>query len=148
LLAVILLSLLSVLFLLLTNSVLMGTKARSSIQASMEMLYIAEAGLAHGQAFCAAHGQTSPILTGTQPPEGEEGAPGGTGPFDVWLPFGPGEYRLEVFRLNKDAQTFLKRDEGLLLVAVARRHGLGRRRACLLLDDPPSCLPIAWWEPA
>ncbi len=62
LLTVILLSLLSVLLLLVTNSILLGTQARESLRTSLEMLYIAEAGLAHGQAFCVAHGETSPLL--------------------------------------------------------------------------------------
>jgi hypothetical protein len=68
-------------------------------------------------------------------------------PFDVWIPFGNGEYRIRAFRLSTDHPTLLKRDSGILLVATARLEGRGGRRICLLLEDPPSCLPIAWWEP-
>ncbi len=147
LLAVVLLSLLSVLLLLATNFVLLGTKARKSIQASTEMLYIAEAGLAHGQAFCAAHGTSSPLLAPEE--QGEEGESGWhpEDPFDTWIPFGNGAYRVEAFRLRTDEQPFVNRDSGILLVATSRLHGEGRRRTCLVLEDPPSCLPVAWWEP-
>ncbi len=146
-LAVVLLSLLSVLALLIVNFVLLGTKVRNSLQASTEMLYIAEAGLAHGQAFCVAHGTDSSQLA----PHMEELDEGGNSyeedPFDVWHPFGNGEYRVRAFRLSTDTPPYLKHDSGVLLVATARLKGLGRRRVCLLLEDPPSCLPIAWWEP-
>jgi len=146
LLTVILLSFLSVLLLLVTNSILLGTQARESLRTSLEMLYIAEAGLAHGQAFCVAHGETSPLLAGEE--EGEVvSEPDAEAPFGAWLPFGEGEYRIQAFRLGTDAQPFVKKDTGILLVATARLDGEGRRRACLLLDDPPSCRSLAWWEP-
>jgi hypothetical protein len=146
LLTVILLSFLSVLLLLVTNSILLGTQARESLRTSLEMLYIAEAGLAHGQAFCVAHGETSPLLAREE--EGEEvSEPDAEAPFGAWLPFGEGEYRIQAFRLGTDAQPFVKKDTGILLVATARLDGEGRRRACLLLDDPPSCRSMAWWEP-
>jgi hypothetical protein len=146
LLTVILLSLLSVLFLLVSNSILLGTQARQSLRSSLEMLYIAEAGLAHGQAFCLAHGETSPLLAREE--EGEEvSEPAAEAPFEAWLPFGEGEYRVQAFRLRTDPQPFLKRGAGILLVGTARLDGEGSRRACLLLDDPPSCRSLAWWEP-
>jgi hypothetical protein len=145
LLTVILLSLLSVLFLLVANSILMGTQARESMRTSLEMLYIAEAGLAHGQAFCVAHGETSPLLAREEEEEASE--PDAEAPFGAWIPFGEGEYRVQAFRLGMDAQPFLKKDTGILLVATARLDGQGHRRACLLLDDPPSCRSAAWWEP-
>ncbi len=146
LLTVIILSLLSVLLLLVTNSVLLGTQARESLRTSLELLYISEAGLAHGQAFCVAHGETSPLLVREE--EGEKaGEPEAEAPFGSWLPFGEGEYRIQAFRLGTDAQPFLKMDKGILLVATARLDGEGRRQACLLLDDPPSCRSMAWWEP-
>jgi hypothetical protein len=146
LLSVVLLSFLSVLLLLVTNSILLGTRARESLRASMEMLYIAEAGLAHGQAFCVAQGEASPLLDGEV--EGEEVSEADAeAPFGWWIPFGEGEYRIQAFRLGADAQPFLERDTGILLVATARLAGEGRRRACLLLQDPPSCRSLAWWEP-
>jgi hypothetical protein len=146
LLTLILLSLLSVLLLLVTNSILLGTQARESLRTSQEMLYIAEAGLAHGQAFCFAHGETSPLLAREE--EGEEvSGPDAEAPFGAWLPFGGGEYRVQAFRLGMDAQPFVNRDTGILLVATARLDGEGRRRACLLLHAPPSCRSLAWWEP-
>jgi hypothetical protein len=110
------------------------------------MLYIAEAGLAHGQAFCVAQGETSPLLA-----REEEGVvvseSDAEAPFGPWLSFGRGEYRIQAFRLGTDAQPFVRRDTGILLVATARLDGEGRRRACMLLEDPPSCRSMAWWEP-
>ena len=146
LLTVILLSLLSVLFLLVTNTVLLGTQARDSLRTSLEMLYIAEAGLAHGQAFCVMHGETSPLLATESEEEGEGTEADAEAPFGTWLPFGRGEYRVQAFRLRTDGQPFVEKDAGILLVATARRDGEGSRRACLLLDDPPSCRSLAWWE--
>ena len=146
LLTAILLSLLSVLLLLIANSILMGTQARDSLRTSLEMLYIAEAGLAHGQAFCVAHGESSPVLA--REDEGEEvGESGAEAPFGAWLPFGKGEYWVQAFRLGADAQPFVQKDTGILLLATARLNGEGQRRACLLLEDPPSCRSMAWWEP-
>jgi hypothetical protein len=147
LLTVVLLSLLSVLFLLAANSVLLGTNARESLQASLEMLYIAEAGVAHGQAFCTAHGETSPALATEASAEGEEAEPGVEDPFGLWLPFAGGEYRLKSFRLEAETQPYVDRDSGILIVSTARLNGEGRRRVCLLLDDPPSCRTLSWWEP-
>jgi hypothetical protein len=147
LLTVILLSLLAVLFLLVTNTILLGTQARESFRASLEMLYIAEAGLAHGQAFCVAQGETSPLLAGEAEEGGEGNEPDSKAPFEEWIPFGSGEYRIQAFLLHADAQPFVKKDTGILLVATARLSGEGRRRACLLLEDPPSCRSLAWWEP-
>lgn len=147
LLTVILLSLFSVLFLLVTSSVLLGTQARESLRTSLEMLYIAEAGLAHGQAFCVMHGETSLLLTTESEEEEEEETEADTeAPFGTWLPFGRGEYRVEAFRLRTDVQHFVEKDAGILLVATARLDGEGSRRACLLLEDPPSCRSLAWWE--
>jgi len=146
LLTLILLAVLSVLFLLVTNSVLLGTQSRQSLRTSLEMLYVAEAGLAHGRAFCVAHGENSPLLTRRE--EGEEMIePHAEAPFEAWLPFGKGEYRVQAFRLGTDPQPFLKKDSGVLFVATARLDGEGRRRVCLLLEDPPSCRSVAWWEP-
>ena len=146
LLSVILLSFLSVLLLLVTNSILLGMRAGESLRTSVEMLYIAEAGLAHGQAFCVAHGETSPLLAGEEEGE-EESEPDAETPFGSWIPFGEGEYRIQAFRLDTDTQHFLRKDTGILLVATARLDGEGRRRAFLLLHDPPSCRSLAWWEP-
>jgi len=145
LLTLILLSFLSVLFLNVTNSILLGMQARESLRTSQEMLYIAEAGLAHGQAFCVTHGETSPLLAREEAEEASE--PDAEAPFGAWLPFGGGEYRVQAFRLGLDAQPFVSKDTGILLVATARLDGEGQRRACLLLNDPPSCRSLAWWEP-
>ena len=147
LLAVVVLSLLAALFALITNSVLLGTQAGESLHASLEMLYIAEAGLAHGRAFCRACGETSSLLAG----EAAETPSGGTSddqaPFGGWIPFAGGAYRVQAFRLNSAPQSFIEKDSGILLVADARLHGEGRRRVCLLIDEPPSCRVLAWWEP-
>lgn len=147
LLTVVLLALLSVLFLLVTNSVLLGTRARKSLQASMEMFYIAEAGLYHGQAFCEAYGEKSSVLTRAIEEGGEVDESEIETPFDAWLSFGRGEYRINAYRLSTDTQPFVERDSGVLLVATARLQGDGRKRVCLLLDEPPSWRALAWWEP-
>jgi len=147
LLTVVLISLLSVLLLAATNSILLGLMARESLQASLEMLHVAEAGLAHGEAFCAAYGETSSSLTSAAETESTEEEAAIEDPFGTWFPFGRGEYRIQAFRLGTDTQPFLKRDSGILLVSAARLEGEGRRRACLLLEEPPSCRPLAWWEP-
>ena len=147
LLTAVLLSLLSVLILLAVNYVLLGMKARESLQASLEMFHIAEAGLAHGEAFCAAHGETSPALASAAEKEAPEEDPAIEDPFGRWFPFGRGEYRIRAFRLGTDTQPFLSRDSGVLFVSTGRLEGEGRRRACLLIEEPPSCLRLAWWEP-
>jgi hypothetical protein len=148
LLTVVLLSLLSVLFLFATNFVLLGARARDSLRVSVEMLYIAEAGLAHGQAFCAAYGESSPTLSG-QTAEAGEGAeePGGEDPFGERFPFGRGDYRVRAYRLGTDGQPYIERDSGVLLVSTARFEGEGGKRICLLLEEPPACRSLAWWEP-
>ncbi len=147
LLTVVLISLLSVLLLAATNSILLGLRARDSLQASLEMLHVAGAGLAHGQAFCTAHGETSPSLGSAVETEDTEEEPAVEDPFGAWFPFGRGEYRIQAFRLGTDPQPFLKGDSGVLLVSTARLEGEGQRRACLLLEEPPSCRSLAWWEP-
>lgn len=146
-LTVVLLSLLSVLFLLATNSVLLGTRARKSLEESLEMFYLAEAGLSHGQAFCVAYGdEWFPSLGGNETEDGT-GWPEIDPPFDGWVPFGRGRYRVATYRLRLDEQPFVEKDEGILLVATAELEGVGQKRAFLLLDEPPSCEPLAWWEP-
>ncbi len=147
LLTVVILSLLAALFSLVTNSVLLGTKAGESLQASLEMLYIAEAGLSHGRAFCVASGVTSPLLSGETAETPNADTSYQEAPFGGWIPFGRGEYRVEAFRLQSAAQPFIKKDSGVLLVATARLEGEGQRRICLLIDEPPSCRILAWWEP-
>jgi hypothetical protein len=147
LLTVVLLSLLSVLFLFATNSILLRMKAAESMQASLEMLYIAEAGLAHGAAFCSHRGASSPSLTGTTVKEGVEEESATEGPFGDWHPFGTGEYRVRAFRLETDPQPFLKRDSGILLVSDARLQREGSRRACLLLGSVPSFMPLIQLPP-
>lgn len=147
LLTVLLLSLLSVLFLFVTNSVLLGTRARESLRSAVEMFYLAEAGLSHGRAFCVAYGEGSALREGGADDKGEVGGLEADAPFGVWLPFGRGDYRIEAFRLSEDPQALVERDSGILLVATAQLDGEGRKRICLLLDEPPSCGILAWWEP-
>ena len=147
LLTVVLLCLLSVLFLLATNSVLLGTRARRSLEESLEMFYIAEAGLSHGQAFCAAHGDAWFSPVGENEDKDATGHPEIDSPFDRWVSFGRGRYRIEAYRLGLDDQPFVDRHDGILILSTAELEGVGRKRAFLLLEDPPSCEPLAWWEP-
>ena len=146
-LTVIVLCLLSVLFLLATDSVLLGTKARQSLQDSIEMFYIAEAGLSYGQAFCVAAGETSFGSPGELEADEDAGRPDVDDPFGFWVPFGRGRYRVEAYQLGLDEQPFVDKDSGILLVSTAQIDGIGRKRAYLLIDQPPSCGVLAWWEP-
>jgi len=147
LLTVIVLSLLSVLFLLATDSVILGTRATQSLLDSLEMFYIAEAGLSHGQAFCVTAGETSFVSTADLESEEEVSKTEIDDPFGVWHPFGPGSYRVDAYQLGLDEQPFLDRDAGILLVSTARLEAIGQRQVFLLIDQPPSCSVLAWWEP-
>jgi hypothetical protein len=146
LLTVVVLCLLSVVFLLATDSVLLGTRARQSLQDSLEMFYIAEAGLAHGQAFCVAEGETSFVSSEGPGADEDAGESEVDDPFGVWIPFGRGRYRVEAYQLGLDEQPFVDRDSGILLVSTAELEGIGQERVCLLIDEPPSCSVLAWWE--
>jgi hypothetical protein len=147
LLTVIVLCLLSVLFLLATDSVLLGTKARQSLQGSLAMFYIAEAGLAHGRAFCDVAGESRFVSSVEVEKDEEAGEPEVDDPFGLWLPFAQGKYRVEAYQLGLDEQPFVDRDSGILLVSTAQLKGIGQKRVCLLIDNPPSCSVLAWWEP-
>jgi hypothetical protein len=147
LLTVIVLCLLSVLFLLATDSVILGTRATQSLTDSLEMFYIAEAGLSHGQAFCVMAGETSLVSTVELESEEEVSTPELGDPFGVWHPFGRGRYRVEAYELGLDEQPFLDRDSGILLVSTAQLEAIGQKRVFLLLDQPPSCSVLSWWEP-
>ena len=146
-LTVIVLCLLSVLFLLATDSVLLGARARQSLQDSLEMFYIAEAGLSHGQALCVAAGETSFASSEELGANEDDGKPEVDDPFGVWVPFSRGRYQVEAYQLGLDEQPFVDRDSGILLVSAAQLEGIGQKRVCLLLDEPPSCGILAWWEP-
>jgi hypothetical protein len=147
LLTVIVLCLLSVLFLLATDSVLLGTKATQSLRDSLEMFYIAEAGLSHGQAFCVDTGETFFVSPTELEGEEEAGKPEVDDPFGVWHPFGRGKYRVEAYQLGLDEQPFVDRDSGILLLSTAHLEGIGQKRIFLLIDQPPTCSVMAWWEP-
>jgi len=147
LLTVVVLCLLSVLFLLATDSVLLGTRAKQSLQDSLEMFYIAEAGLSHGQAFCVAAGETYFVSPEELEVDEDAGKPEFDDPFGVWVPFGRGRYRVEAYVLGLDEQPFVDKDSGILLVSTAQLEGIGQKRVCLLVDEPPSCSVLAWWEP-
>jgi len=147
LLTVIVLSLLSVLFLLATDSVILGTRATQSLLDSLEMFYIAEAGLSHGQAFCVLAGETSFVSTVDLESEEEVSKTEIDDPFGVWHPFGRGSYRVDAYELGLDEQPYLDRDSGILLVSTARLEAIGQKRVLLLIDQPPSCSALAWWEP-
>jgi hypothetical protein len=77
----------------------------------------------------------------------DTGEPEVDDPFGLWLPFGPGRYRVEAYQLGLDEQAFVDRDSGILLVSTAQFEGTGQKRVCLLIDNPPSCSVLAWWEP-
>jgi hypothetical protein len=147
LLTVIVLCLLSLLLLLATNSVLLGTRARESVGDALAVFYIAEAGLSHGQAFCRACGEQSPVLAGEFDVAEEAGNCEVDVPFDAWLPFSDGRYRIRAYPLSTVEQPYVERDSGILLVSTGELEGKGRKRICLLLDEPPSCSALAWWTP-
>ena len=141
---------LSALILLAVETFSLGIQAVGNYEDSLRLFYVAEAGLAHGQAFCRNYGCEEGFdLEEVGDPVGEIRQEMPPIPFYEWLDYGRGEYFLEIFLLHSGAvQPYLDKDSGVLIVATAALKGRENiKTLCLLLEEGPSWKPIAWWEP-
>ncbi|MEW6442511.1 MAG: hypothetical protein AB1640_16350 [bacterium] len=153
---------LSGLLLLATTARIFDAKGSRFLEESIRLLYLADSGLAHGQAYCMTRGADALDPEGGETGDGEaagdqgegEGGAGGAGeiayedrPFGRWISFGGGQYRLEAFDLTRQSSPYLARDSGVLLVCTSSVAGMPGRKLCLLLDGPPAWKRLAWWEP-
>jgi len=131
---------LSVLLLTAADTVLLAHRVQLAFEDSLRAFYVAEAGLAHARALCPAMG-----AGGIDP--GEDRA--SPLPWARWVPFGDGAYRLTARFLGEGpARSPLSQKKTGLLVEVCGRTGPGHEtRIKMLLEDPPSCRVIAWWQP-
>lgn len=161
LLTLLLLSFLSTLLLLAGYERALGTRAQAALEQAVTLLYTAQAGVAHGRALCARIDLSSPDAGAPgegEPPEGEgedAGREGGETPEDLVPPlerrvtFNAGTYRLRIFALADEAAERPPvdvGDSGVLLI-VRAEGGQGCKSLHVLLEDPPACRPVAWWEP-
>ena len=140
---------LSVFLLLATDTLLLGMKSQRFTESSMELFYLAEAGLAHGQAFCRSDRGEAFFLDKRNQSLTEDDEVDPEYPFDHWIPWGKGNYLLTVrVPTEKDPSAiFLARDSGILLLVKATL-GLNQTKSLILLmEEPPSCKTLAWWEP-
>ncbi len=146
---VFLLSSLFILVLTATETVLLARKAQRALEISVESFYIAEAGLARAQAVCPKL-YTAP-LPGDGDDEWKNGSEEGDNPdFSQakWIPFGNGKYFLSV-RFVADLppeHPLTTLGSGILVEALARVEQHNEIGITILLDDPPSCRLIAWWQ--
>jgi hypothetical protein len=148
LLVVVLSAFLAGLLLLALGALLLDKKAGEFAKGSIRLLYLADSGLAHGRAYCRALGETP--LGGSEVEGGEEipeEPVAEEDPFDRWIPFGEGGYRIEVVDLSRDESPYLDRDSGFLLASTASLTANPAKKICLLLDGPPEWKPLARWEP-
>jgi hypothetical protein len=148
LLALLLSALLSVLLLGSAGAMLLAVRMQTSLEETTELFYLAEAALARGKAYC---------LSVSSWPHPEETAPGSdpeTGgtqpdsPIGRWVSWGRGRFFLAAYDLDREAPApALAAGSGILLVATAAIGEDREKKLCLLLEDPPSCRTMAWWEP-
>ncbi len=151
LLVVVLSALLSGLVLLATTELALDRRAARHVTDALRVFYIAESGLARARVYLRSHGSASAPTSTEECGAGEEpGACPGAGdesPFDRWIPFEGGRYRVRAYDLSEEEAPFLERDSGILLVSTGSMAENQTRRLCLLLDGPPDWNPLAWWEP-
>ena len=144
-------SFLSVLVLLATEIFTLSIQATQNFENSLQLFYVAEAGLAHGQAFCRIDGCDEVFNSGDGEggPEGESGEAVAFYPYYEWIAYDKGEYFLEAYMLSLgEDQPYLEKDSGVLIVATAALRGRENTKTlCLLLEEGPSWRPVAWWEP-
>lgn len=140
---------LSVFLMLATDTLLLGMKSQRFTESSMELFYLAEAGLAHGQAFCRSERGEAFFLAKRNGSLTEDDEKDPAFPFDHWIPWGEGNYLLTVrVPTEKDpASIFLERDSGILLRVRATLGVNQTKSLILLMEEPPSCRTLAWWEP-
>jgi hypothetical protein len=139
-LTLLLLTSLCVLLLSATETVLMDVKAERAFEVSVRRFYVAEAGLAHAQALCRFMKKGE---------DGKRSIPSADVPWERWVSYSGGEYFL-VFRSLSGSDPGLplgSRNKGILVQASARQSTNGETRIHMVLEDPPSCKPVAWWQP-
>jgi len=132
---------LSVLVLAAGETAVLARRVQVSFERGLQGLYTAEAGLAHARQLCGS------LASVAENPEAEKGRAGGV--WDRWVPFGQGAYRVRATLLGgAPAGTPLSARGGGVLVEVRSRVGAGQEtRIVSLLEDPPSCKVVAWWQP-
>jgi hypothetical protein len=139
-LTLLLLASLCILLLSATETLLMDLKAERAFEVSVKGFYVAEAGLAHAQALCRFMEKGE---------DGKRNIPSPEVPWERWVSFSGGEYFL-LFRSlsgSHPAMPLGSKNEGILVQAFARQSTNGEIRIHMVLEDPPSCKPIAWWQP-
>lgn len=149
LLVVVLSALLSGLVLLATTELALDRRGARYVTDTLRVFYIAESGLARARAYLESHGSTLPEIPaqhcGTE--SGECSETGEESPFDRWIPFEGGRYRVRAYDLREEAAPCLEGDSGIVLVSTGSIGENLTRRLCLLLDGPPDWDLLAWWEP-
>lgn len=149
LLVVVLSALLSGLVLLAGTELALDRRGARYVADTFRVFYIAESGLARARAYLESHVSTLPMIPtqdcGTEPGDCSEA--GEQNPFDRWIPFEGGRYRVRAYDLSEEAAPDLEGGSGILLVSTGSAGENLTRRLCLLLDGPPDWDPLAWWEP-
>jgi len=146
LMTLILCSFLSVCLLLAADSLLMGNKAQDAFRSSLDLFYLAEAGLAHGRSFCMTHDVQDML---EQSGDAEEGDGEPLSPFHDRIDWGGGSYSLKAYLPADSGERALpvQGASGLLLSVSANLGPDRNKRLLVLLEEPPSCRVLAWWEP-
>jgi len=149
LLSLFLCSLLSVLVLGAAGSLMLAEKTEASLAESTQLIYLAEAGLAHARSYCRSVSAWPPAAG--EVPVGEElvgDAAGEEAPLDRWIPWGPGKYKLQAAVLSENPSPTPGFGElGILVQATGAMGDHRKKKLQALLEEPPSCRIIAWWEP-
>jgi len=134
-----LVSALSVLMMMAADTVLLAHRVQQAFESSWKGFYVAEAGLAHARFLCSS----------LEPDGGGlEADPADPVPWGRWVPFGDGAYYLTAqFLKDAPAGAPLSSMQTGFLVEVSARVGTCREtRIKMLLEDPPSCRTVAWWQ--
>lgn len=149
LLVVVLSALLSGLVLLAATELALDRRGARYVTDTLRVFYIAESGLAQARAYLESHGSTLPEIPAQdcRPEPGDCPETGDESPFDRWIPFEGGRYRVRAYDLSEETAPYLERDSGILLVSTGSLGENLTCRLCLLLDGPPDWDLLAWWEP-
>ena len=126
-------SFLSILLFKTTETVLLANKAQIAFEHSVKLFYVADAGLAHAQALCRQGGSEEQMSVF---------------PWNQWVSFIEGNYFLKT-SYPSDPHPFqrgLKLESGMLIEVVGKLGPSMVTRIHMLLDDPPSCNILAWWQ--
>lgn len=149
LLVVILSALLSGLVLLAATQLALDRRGARYLLDAVRVFYLAESGLAQAQVYLRSSQRSAfqPVATQECPGETNDCPETSESPFDRWIPFEDGKYRVKVYDLSQTESPYLERDSGILLVSTGVLAENQTHRLCLLLDGPPDWDPLAWWEP-